>query len=186
MHWILYILIAAAWFVTYRKGRRWGIIVIICGIGIYLAINYLLTPRNVAYPENPLSAEYRRNLNYLLNTSMQAPPDLSNISGGFLGSHLAIVDENDFPLLTKKLRYALYNAAHKNLLFHSFVLGGMNIRDIDQPLLAASKKLRNYRQGNIEIVLVAPTTVSAETKATLEKRGIKIRLVGSPSRNHFQ
>ena len=41
-------------------------------------------------------------------------------------------------------------------------------------------------RSNIETVLVAPTTVSAESKETLEKRGIKIRLVGPHLRNHLR
>jgi len=123
---------------------------------------------------------YRSNIDEILT------PDFSNIRGGFLGSHLAIVDENDFPLLTKKLRYDLYRAARNDFFLYSFVLGGLNVRNIDQPLLEASKKLRNYRRGNIEIVIVAPSKISGDTKQILEKRGIKIRLVGSPSRNYFR
>ena len=158
MQWILYILKVAARFVAGRKGPTWGIIVIICGVGIYLVTLSLLRPRYVAYPENPLSAEYRWNLDYIMKASMQTPPNFSNILGGFLCSHLAIVDENDFPLLAKKLRYEFYSVARKDFLFHHFVLGGLNVRNIDQPLLEASERFR-IRKSNVKIVIVAPSTV---------------------------
>ena len=66
------------------------------------------------------------------------------------------------------------------------VVGGMNVRNIDEPMLEAGKRFRAPRRPNVLITIVAPTTISAETKATLEKRGIKIRLVGPPSRDHFR
>jgi hypothetical protein len=186
MQWILYIFIAAARFVKDRKGRLWGMVVIISGIGIYLFINSLSRPRNVAYPENPFSAEYRWNLNYIMKASMQSPPDFSNIRGGFLCSHLAIVDVNDFPLLIKKLRYDLYNANRNKLLFYSFVLGGLKVRNVDQPLLEASKKLSISGKSNVEIALVSPTTASSDTKEILEKKGIKLRLITRASQNHLR
>jgi hypothetical protein len=117
---------------------------------------------------------------------MQAPGGFSNIRGSFLGSHLAIVDEQDFALLTKKLRYALLKAADDSFFFHSFVIGGMNVYNIDQPLLKAAKRLRISSRTDIEIVLVAPTTISAETKSVLEKRGLKIRLIDAPSRDRLR
>ena len=113
---------------------------------------------------------------------MKTPPDFSKIRGGFLGSHLAIVDENAFPLLTKKLKYDLYRVARNDFFFHSFVLGGFNVRNIDQPLLEASNIFR-MRKLNIKIVIVAPSTISAETKSILEKKGIQIQLIGPPSDN---
>jgi len=166
-----------------RKGWPWAIALIICGIVIYAGIYFVFVPRDIDYPENP-SAEYQRNLHYLLDASMQAPRDFSNIRGAFLGSHLAIVDDRDFALLTKKLRYALLKAADDDFFFHSFVLGGMNVFDIDQTLLKATKRLCVSSRTNIEIVIVAPTTVSAGTKSVLEKRGLKIRLIDAPSRDN--
>ena len=184
--WILYILIATAWIVAYKKGRQWGIIIFICGIGIYLPVKYLLTPRNVVYPENPLSAEYQLNLKYLIEASTQSPSDFSNIRGALFASSLAIVDGNDFPLLTKRLRYDFRKACRNKFFFHIFVLGGLNVRGIDQPLLEASKRLSISDKNNIRIVVVAPTTISDETKTTLEKRGIKIRLVSLTSTNNVR
>jgi hypothetical protein len=186
MQWILFILLGAARFVKDRKGWLWGMVAIICGVGIYLFINSLSRPRNVAYPENPFSAEYRWNLNYIMKASMQSPPDFTNVHGGFLGSHLAIVDENDFPLLTKKLRHDLFNANRNKFFFYSFVLGGINVRNIDQPLLEACKKLSISRRSNVEIALVSPTTASAETRAILEKKRIKLRFIRPPSRDKFR
>lgn len=185
MRWLLYILKTTNRFVTDRKGRKWGIVVVICCIGIYLVTRSFLIPRDVAYPENPLSAEYQSNLNYIIKASMQTPPDFSEIRGGFLGSHLAIVDENDFPLLTKKLEYDLYRAARDDFFFHSFVLGGLSVRNIDQPLLEACKRFR-MRRSNVKIVIVAPSTISAETKSVLEKKGIQVQLIGLPSDDRLQ
>ena len=169
-----------------RKGWPWVIALIICCLVIYAGVYYFFVPRDIDYPENPLSPEYERNLQYLLNARMQAPGGFSNIRGSFLGSHLAIVDEQDFALLTKKLRYALLKAADDSFFFHSFVIGGMNVYNIDQPLLKAAKRLRISSRTDIEIILVAPTTISAETKSVLEKRGLKIRLIDAPSRNRLR
>jgi len=185
MRWLLYILKATNRFVTDRKGRKWGIVVVVCCIGIYLVTRSFLIPRYVAYPENPLSVEYQSNLNYIIKASMQTPPDFSKIRGSFLGSHLAIVDENDFPLLTKKLKYDLYRSVRDDFFFHSFVLGGLNVQNIDQPLLEACKRFR-MRGSNIKIVIVAPSTISAETKSILEKKGIQIQFIEPPSDNRLQ
>jgi hypothetical protein len=183
---ILYILVGVIRHVLDRKGWPWVIALIICCLVIYAGIYFVFVPRDVDYPENPPSPEYERNLHYLLNASMQAPRNFSNIRGSFLGTHLAIVDEQDFALLTKKLRYDLLKAADNDFFFHSFVLGGMNVFDIDQPLLKATKRLRISSRCKIEIILVDPTTVSAETKSILEKRGLKIRLIDAPSRDSLR
>jgi hypothetical protein len=167
-------------FIAEKKGWRWAIPMIICSIIICIVIWLAVVPRDVAYPAHPLSPEYRKNMNYLSETGTRAPPDFSKISGGFLFSHIPIVSEQDFPKFTKKLRYELYNAARDDLFFYIIVVGGMDVRDIDQPLLRASKGLVMSGRRNIEIVIVAPSTISDGTKRLLEERGLTIRRIGSP------
>ncbi len=179
MYWILLIFGPLLRFVVNRKGWLWGTALIICGIGIYFA----LRPREVTYPENPLSPDYQRNMRYIIGAMLQAHPDLPKGWGSLLGSHLPIVDERDFPMLTKKLRYEFRKAANDDFSLHMFVLGGMDVRDIDQPLLKASKGLRMSGRSNIELIIVAPSTISNETKLILEKRGIKTRKIDKQSHN---
>jgi Zn-finger nucleic acid-binding protein len=178
--WILTIYGQLIDFIVQRKGWRWAIPVIICSIVICIVIWLGVVPRDVAYPENPLSLEYRRNMNYLLDAGMQSPPDLSKIIGSLGGSYIPIVSEQDFSWFTKKLRYELHKGAGDDLLFHIIVVGGMDVRDIDQPLVRASKGLVMSGRRNIEIVIVAPSTISDGTKRILEERGLTIRRIGSP------
>lgn len=173
MYWILLIFGPLFRYVIARKGWLWGIALIICGVGIYFAFR----PHEVTYPVNPLSPDYQQNMKYIISATLQAPPDLPKDRGGFLGSHLPIVDERDFPRLTKKLKYEFRKAANDDFFFHRFVLGGINILDIDQPLLKASKWLRMSGRSNIEIIIVAPTTISNETKLILEKRGLIVHKI---------
>ena len=164
-------------FIVQRKGWRWAIPVIVCTIGICIGIWLVVVPRDVAYPENLLSPEYRRNMNYLSQAGMRAPPDFSKIRGGLLFSHIPIVSEEDFPKFTTKLRYELHNAARDDLLFYIIVVGGMDVGDIDQPLLRATRGLVITARRNIELVIVAPATISDQTRRTLEERGLRIRTV---------
>lgn len=181
--WLVYPYLRLIEFIVQRKGLRWAIPLLICGIGICIGMWLILVPRDVAYPERPLSPAYRRNMSYLLNASRRAPTDFSKIRDGLLCSHIPMVSEQDFGLFTKKLRYELRRAASDDFLFHAIVVGGMNVRDIDQPLLDASKRLRVSGRRNIELVIVAPSTISEDTQHTLEKRGLRIRKIGNQSYN---
>jgi len=175
MNWILYIFVGVLKYIVERRGWLWGIILIFFGISVYFA----LRPREVVYPENPFSDEYRRSQKYLLYASMQAPPDFSKIKGGLLCSHIAIVTEQDFPKFTKKLRQEFLEAISNDFFFHSFVVGGMNVRDIDEPLLKASRRLRMYGRPHIEIVIVAPSTIASDTEWILKEKGFIIRRIGN-------
>ena len=183
MNWIKYIFLASiVRIVTQKKGRLWGAVIaviVICVAALYVA----LRSREVDYPENPLSDEYRLNQKYLSYATRKEPPDFSEFKGGFFFSQIAIVKVEDFPGFTKKLRQELFKAVDNNFLFHSFTVGGMNIWDIDEPLLKASKRLRMYGRRNIEIVIVEPSTISSETQRILEKRGLKIRRIGNQLNN---
>ena len=179
--WLVYPYLRLIEFIAQRKGRRWAIPVIACGIGICIGTWLVLVPRDIAYPENPLSAYYQQNMSYLLNAGMQAPTDFSKIGGALLRSHIPIMSEQDFPGFSKKLRYELRMAANDDFSFHVIVVGGMNVRDIDQPLLDASKRLRVSGGRNIELVIVAPSTISEDTQRILEKRGLQIRKIGNQS-----
>ncbi len=179
--WLVYPYVRLIKFLVERKGWRWAIPVLVCGIGICLSLWFFLVPRAVAYPEHPLSADYQRNMSYLVNAHAQAPPDFSGASRGLLCCHIPIVSEEDFPLLTRKLRYELREAANYAFLFRVIVIGGMEVRDIDQPLLDASKRLSVSGRRNIQIVIVAPSTISDETQLVLEKRGLRIRKIQNPS-----
>jgi len=178
--WIITIYRELIDFIVERKGWRWAIPVIVCTIGICIGIWLAVVPRDVAYPENPPPPEYWRNMNYLLDAATQSPPDFSEIRGGLGGSYIPIVSELDFPWFTKKLRYKLHDAARDDLLFYIIVVGGMDVRDIDQPLLKASKRLSMAGCRNIEIVIVDPSTISDDTKRTLEERGLRIRRIEGP------
>ena len=172
--WIIDIFVRLFKFVLERKGWLWAAAVIICGVGFCIGAYVLFRPREVVYPKNPLSPDYQRNMNYLLRASGQAPADFSKIRGGFHGYHIPIVQEQDFPAFTNKLRQELYNAARKDFLYHRIVVGGMDVRDIDEPLLKASYGLRIAGRSNIEIVIVEPSMISDDTKKILEERGLRI------------
>jgi hypothetical protein len=175
---ILNILVGLIRDLSEKKGLPWAIALIIFIVVIYVVCYVMFVPRNVNYPRDLISPDYQRNMHYIMSATENALPDLSKSHIAIFGSYLAIVDEDDLPLLTKKLRYQFLKADYDDLSLYYFVLGGMDVSTIDKPLLAASKKLSG--QANIQITIVAPTTVSIETKAILEKRGIKLRLIGPP------
>jgi len=177
----LYIFGTLIRYVAERKGWSWAVLLAIFLLGILIAAGVIMTPGDVDYPEGGQTSEYRRNMSYLLAAAKEEPPDFSNVKGGFFGSHLAIVSEQDFPQLAKKLRCDLTEATDDRFMFHSIVLGGMKVHNIDEPLLKAAKGLRNSSQANVELVIVEPSTISAETKAILEAGGLKVRLIGPPS-----
>ncbi len=112
-------------------------------------------------------------MSYLIHAVSQAPPDFSRVKGGLLYSHIPILTEQDFSRFTNKLRQKLHNAARKDFLFHIIVVGRMDIRDIDEPLLKASDGLRMPDESNIEIVIVEPSMISDDTKKILEERGLR-------------
>ncbi len=180
MRWILYIFADLVGYVADRKGRSWAVALIICGIGICAAFYLAVVPRDVAYPDAHRSREYQQELAYLMGALAESPPDFSGVRGGLYGSTIAVLNRNDFPLFTKKLRYHLHKAAADRFLFHVITVGGMEVRDIDKPLLDASKRLRLSDEGNIEIAIVAPSTISDRTRQILEKRGLRVRLIDAP------
>ena len=132
------------------------------------------------------SPDYQKNMTYITNASLEATDKLPDGWFGYFGAHIPIMQEQDLTWLTKRLRKELRHAATYSSMFHIIVVGGMNVRNIDEPMLEAGKRFRAPRRPNVLITIVAPTTISTETKATLEKRGIKIRLVGPPLRDHFR
>ncbi len=180
MRWIPYIFADLVRYVMDRKGRRWGIALIACDIGICAAFYLAVVPRDVAYPDARVAGQYQQQLAYLMSALAESPPHLPDGRGGFYGSTIAVLDRKDFPLFAKKLRYNLHKAAADRFLFHVVTVGGMEVRDIDQPLLDATERLRLSGRPNIEIVIVAPSAISDQTKQVLEKRGLKVRLVGAP------
>lgn len=126
-------------YVANRKGWWWGTAVIVCGVGICAAFYLTVTPRDVTYPDTRKVLEYQKHLTYLMSALTESPPDFSGARGGIYGSTIAVVDREDFPLFTKKLRYALFKAAADTYLFHVITVCGMDVCDIDQPLLDATK-----------------------------------------------
>ena len=168
------------------KDSLLAIVIIICCIGI-LAV-YFSTRKaeeKINYV-NTFSPEYQQNIKYLLDATLQARPDLPNGWFGYFCAHIPILQEQNFPWFTQRLKEEFRRAANYRSLYHMIVVGGMNVRDIDQPLLDASKKFRMRRRPNVEIVIVEPSTISSETKEILEKSGLKIRLVGPPSRDQLR
>ena len=162
-------------YVVDRKGWLWGAALIACALGGYL----VLRPGEVQYPANLLSPEYQENMDYLIKTVQHQPPDLPKGASGIFGSHLAVVSERDFPLLTKKLRQEFRNASEDGLLFHLLVLGGKEVRDIVQPLLAASKEIHMPSHPGMKVVIVSPSTISDETERILKERGLSIQRIGT-------
>jgi hypothetical protein len=180
MRWILYIFADLVRHVMDRKGRWWGIALILCGIGVCATYYLTFVPRDVAYPDARVAREYQQQLAYLMSALAESPPDFSGVRGRLYGSTIAVMDRKDFPLFTKKLRYHLHKAAADRFLFHVITVGGTEVRDIDQPLLNATRRLRLSAKPNIEIAIVAPSTISDQTKQILEKRGLRVRLIGAP------
>jgi hypothetical protein len=180
---------------TYRQIERLAAVakdsllvvaIIACCIAVLMV--YFKTKKPEQEPISSVSVfspEYQGNMTYLSNALMEAMPDFSKASNGWLGAHIPIVHEQDFPWFAYRLRKELRDSSG-SILYHSIVVGGMKVRGIDEPVLEASSRFRGRRKPNVEIVIVAPSTISAETKQILEKRGIEIRLVGPPSRDHFR
>lgn len=168
------------------KDALLAVAIIVCCIAILIV--YFKTKKPEEEPisyVNTSSPEYQENMGYLLHALMEARPDFSEARSGWLAAHIPIVREQDFPWFAHTLRQELRDASGSSL-YHSIVVGGMKVREIDEPVLEASKRFRARRKPNVEIVIVAPSTISAETKQILEKRGIEIRFVGPPSRDHFR
>lgn len=177
--WIIYLFVGLVRFVVDLRGWLWGMAVTICAIVICIGAYVVFRSPDVVYPEDIFSVDYQRNMSYLASAVVQAPPDFPKIRGGILGAFIPIVKEQDFPRFGDKLRQELREAARSDFFFHIIVVGGMDVRAIDEPLLKASKRLYMLRQDNIEIVIVAPSTISDETKRILEKRGLRIRRIES-------
>ncbi|MEJ2702186.1 MAG: hypothetical protein P8Z79_07060 [Sedimentisphaerales bacterium] len=180
MRWIIYLFVDLVRHVLDRKGWRCAIPVIVVGIGMAVLFYVVFTPRDVTYPKADRAGEYQEHMRYLMRASAESLPDLSGLRGGLLGTTIAIVSREDLPLFTKKLRYTLHKAAGDHFLFHVITVGGMTVRDIDQPLLDATKRLQLSGEPNIEIVIVAPSTISDQTKQTLEERGLRVCLIDGP------
>jgi len=161
--------------------------IIACCVGI-LIVYFNFRPKGAKekVPSvDTFSPEYRANMNYILNASMEANKKLPSGWFGYFGAHIPIVREQDFPWLAKRLKEELAHASAHTSLYHLIVVGGMNVQGIDGPVLEAGQRFRVRGRPNVDIVIVPPTTISPDTKQILEKRGIRIRLVGPPSRNHF-
>ena len=180
MDWILKMFADVVGYVAERKGRSWAALVVLCGVGFYGAYYLAFVPRDVAYPEVGRAGQYQHQLAYLIGALAQSPPDLSGARGGLYGSTIAVLSRSDFPAFTKKLRYYLHRAAGDRSLFHVITVGGTEVYDIDEPLLDASRRLQLSGEGNIEIAIVAPSTISDQTRQTLEKRGLRVRLIDAP------
>lgn len=162
--------------------------IIACCIGtLILYFNFRPKKTKERVPSvDTFSPEYRANMNYILNASMEANKKLPSGWFGYFGAHIPIVREEDFSWVAKRLKEELSHASTYTSMYHLIVVGGMSVQGIDEPMLEAGKRFRVRGRPNVDIAIVAPTTISAETKQTLEKGGIKIRLVGAPSRDHFR
>ena len=155
-----------------------SIVIIICCISLTTAYVYTkkTEEREIAASVNEFSPEYNENMGYLFDVVLKKDLDLPDGWPGYFGSHIPVGKEQDFPWFNKKLKEA-FREASGSLLYHRIVVGGMNALDIDQPLLEASERIRPSRRPNIEIVIVAPTRISSDTKQILEKRGLQITIV---------
>ncbi|MBN2180755.1 MAG: hypothetical protein JW715_02485 [Sedimentisphaerales bacterium] len=155
-----------------------SILIIICCAGITAAYIYKYKSREKEefYPVNEFSPEYRENMGYLLDVVLKEKLDLPDGWTGYFGSHIPVVKKQDFPWFIKMLKKEFWQASG-SALYHRIVVGGMNSLDIDRPLLEASERIRPSGRPNIEIVIVAPTTISGDTKQILEKRGLQITII---------
>lgn len=151
---------------------------------VYFNLNTKKSKENIPYI-NTFSPEYQQNMDYISNALIEASDKLPDGWSGYFGAHIPIVQEQDFPYFTQRLKKELRRASTYTSMFHLIVVGGMNVRDIDEPILEASKRFRAPRMPNVVIIIVAPSTISNETKTALEKKGIGIRLVEPPSRDYF-
>ena len=160
-------------YVVDRKGWLWGgaLVLVVVGLG------YIFWPREVQYPKDPMLPAYRGTTMYLVNATTREMPKFPKDVHGIAGAYIPVVSYKDFPLLTKKLRQE-FRAAERDGLFHSIVLGSRAVRSLDQPLLRASKGLHPAKQANLQVVIVTPSTVSAETEQTLRERGVLVQRIG--------
>ncbi|MFC1760766.1 hypothetical protein ACFL6U_01645 [Planctomycetota bacterium] len=131
-----------------------------------------LHPYDVDYPKGAMTPEHQGNLNFLLEATQDRMPDLPDGLGGLSGSYLPIVDENDFPQLTKKLRQ-LFESSQNQFI----VLGGMDVFNVDQPILKATKGLPQIKQSWIFLRIVSPSKISSTTEAILKEKNIKVELL---------
>jgi hypothetical protein len=166
-----------------KKGWQWKIAGAICiiglCIGIFVGIRAGFPPPEVAHPHNPFSPVYQRNMSYLLDATKNALPRPSRGRGGWMGSYLVIVDRKDFPRAAAQLEQQLRGAVKNDFFSYQIVLGGMNVRHVDQVLLDATKPLRLSERCDVEIFIVAPSTISDETQEILKERGLRIRRIAS-------
>jgi hypothetical protein len=169
-------------FAVTRKDSLLAIAIVVCCISILVVYFSTRKSRDDISYVNQFSPEYEQNMMYLLNASMERSHQLPKDWFGYFGAHIPIVQEQDLTWFTQRLRQELRHADNKRLLFHRIVVGGMRVRDIDQPMLDAGKGFRMRTRPNVEIIIVAPSTISAETRQVLEKKGLKIHLIGPPSR----
>ena len=157
-----------------RNNLGWRLRLVL--IVIVIAVVLLLKPGEVEYPAQPMSPDYQRNMRHLQAATMRRMPKLPDNMGGLYGMDLAIVSEDDFPLLTKKLRQVFHEAS-SHFLFHLITIGGQNVERIDEPLLEASEGLRRPKTPNIKLVIVAPSTISPDTERILLARGILVERI---------
>ena len=164
-----------------KKDILISIAIIFCCAGITAALVYTRKhkEKEIYYPVNEVSPEYRENMDYLLQASMQNHPTNPKINmRGLFCAHVPVAHEREFPWLIKKLKEEFYYPPRS--VFHRIVVGGKTSLDIDQPLLEVSKKVRSSILSNTEIVIVTPVKISSDTKEILEKRGLQITIVENP------
>jgi hypothetical protein len=172
-----------------RKDSLWAICIIVCCACLLIAFSHAGKPQednSNIHHVSMFSPEWDSNMKYLSNAVLEASLDLPKGWLIYFSSKIPIIEDKDFPWLAQRLKQELLRAARNRSRYHIIIIGGINVQDIDEPILKASEKIRIRIRKNVSIVIVAPSTISAETKSILEKRGIRIQLIGSPSRNRLR
>ncbi len=121
----------------------------------------------------PWSREYAMMM-YLLKV---ATPSIasSKITGGMMGTTIAVVDEAGINNAAIRLRKAICEGFEDDFLTNIITVGGPDAAVTGRVLQKAVRWLPRYRGSRLEIIVVTPSPVPDNGKQALQEKGLRFR-----------
>jgi len=121
----------------------------------------------------PWDREYAMMM-YLLKV---AAPSIasSEITGGMMGTTIAVVDEAGINNAAIRVRKAICEGFQDDFVTSIITVGGPDAAVTGRVLQRAVRWLPKYRGSRLEIVIVTPSPVPDNAKQALKEKGLKFR-----------
>jgi hypothetical protein len=155
------------------RKRLFGFLAIL----ILICVLILRLPYHIAYPEGSLTPEHQKNYDFLKEATRDRISELPGGTGELYVCYLPITGDSDFPQLTRKLRQ-LFESSRNQVI----VLGGMDVHDIDRPILKAAKRLPEIEGLWTCLWIVSPSKISSATENTLREKNIEVEFLQETDR----